>query len=1712
MIAKSSFRLFAMLLSVAAIAAPARLQGAAPAIVTQPQSLSVATAATASFQVAATGDAPLRYRWRFKGNALAGATNSTLTVAGVTLFNGGTYDVVITNTAGAITSQVATLTVDASLVFRVLALRTNGFIAQEVNTITGDDRGGMAVSPSRVFLTGDSRTGRWGSEFLEGGAALATYYDSLVTDLSTEKVYVLVGASGPLVNGGTDNVAVGLRELDGVTGGLTGEPITLSSTIAINYGTGFFSGRGRVVLHSGSRVYDIRLPSGVVSDLGAMNTPSHQYSENWGYWGLAEYFGNALHLVYALNEYPVRNIVRTRVPDGQAQVVAQFESLSDLASFTFSTSLSRWYFHYESSGQFFNGDEVLGSAKALYTTDPGFPTIERTPASQTNFPGSNVVFSVIATGTAPLNYQWRFNGSDIPAATNTTLLVTNLDAAAAGGYTVVVRNPAGEAESPPATLTVHTAPVIVYQPFDNSTYPGYSAYFSVTVSGPPPLEFQWRFNGLNLPQATNAVLVLTNVQPGDAGNYSVEVRNSYGSVVSSPGELTVISTPYFYQQPQGQSVVAGTNATFVVSADGAPPLRYQWLFNGAPIDGATNRLLLLTNVTGAAAGFYACAVSNAYGGVVSTNAQLSVLTLVDDGSVFRITALLTNGSKVIDHDALTGDDRGPIAISTNQVFYTGDNSTARFSAADLTGGVALNRRLDSLVSNLRTERVYLLGNGANIINGVGTNVTSLLELDGGTANLTGRRINLSAPVPLGSGQSGNVGLFSGYDRIVIYNGLSVYNIDLPSGEVSDLGTLSYLPHSYTETWAFWGVAEHSAGFINLVAVSGSQTIYRTRMPGNVTTVVTNFFNLSDMAAFTVSVPRQRWYFHYEGSAQFGGTSETLGYANATFVVNSGSKANHFEWSSIEPWQVSGSPIPITLTARTTSGGVVTNYQGVVTLRGFNPANGQTVAITPLLISNFVSGVWTGAITVTLPATNLVVRADDGNGTTGNSTNFAANPLNDLIVAATDSPDPVVAGNPLSYFILVTNTGPLSATAVVVSNQFPAGVSFVSAVASQGTCINLGAAVRCDLGAIASAATLQVTVIPSSGGTLTNRFSVTRGEADANPANNAVALTTTVILTPISIGDLTVTEGDSGTNTAFVPMWLAQPSANTVNVLFDTANGSARSSGTFPDFVGWSGAVVFPPGVTTQLVAIGIRGDIAYETNEVFFINLRSPTNGTIVRAQGACTIIDNDPVPTAVIGDATIVEGNTNYLNLNFPVVLSGPSAILVVIPFATANVTAAAEGDFQSRVGNVAWSSGTLILTQNIAIRVYGDALPEPDETFYVNLGNPTNAVLGRARATGTIVNDDALGELHHFAWNAISSPQTTGIPVPVALSARDVSGNLISNFTGTTLFTGWSNGPALATNLFGELTFSNIVNGDYTLGYAIRPTVDLRVTQVRSYEGTKVTLWTDTGTPVVTRAVSGPSGQWTETPLDVPVTLFAGQRYRVAYYTAGGGAYMRGVIETNYTHLDIESGYYTDGDAFPTTELSPGWAVDFNFLVAGPSVRFTVTPMNSGNFVQGAWTGFITLPLAASNIVLRAEDGDGHTGDSEPFVLLAGGGDRDGDGLPDDWETANQFNPDDPTDATQDADGDGQDNRTEHLAGTNPRQATSVTRLQRIDWHGDHVVLGFQGAQGRWYRLEHANQPGGNWAMVHDFLLLESSALDLHITVPAGTSSGFYRVRLLE
>jgi hypothetical protein len=252
------------------------------------------------------------------------------------------------------------------------------------------------------------------------------------------------------------------------------------------------------------------------------------------------------------------------------------------------------------------------------------PAITTQPQSQTVVAGQTVSLSVVASGTAPLSYRWKFNGTNISGATNTSLTLTNLQTTNAGSYTVVVTNIAGSVTSAVATLTVNTKPVITSQPQSQAVPLGQTAAFSVGASGIAPLRYRWSFNGTALAGATNASLTLTNVQTTNAGNYSVVITNNAGSATSTVATLTVYVPPAITNQPQSQALMLGQDASFSVGASGTAPLNYQWSFNGTNISGATNTSLTFTNVQTTDAGNYSVTVYNFYGSVTSTVATLTV--------------------------------------------------------------------------------------------------------------------------------------------------------------------------------------------------------------------------------------------------------------------------------------------------------------------------------------------------------------------------------------------------------------------------------------------------------------------------------------------------------------------------------------------------------------------------------------------------------------------------------------------------------------------------------------------------------------------------------------------------------------------------------------------------------------------------------------------------------------------------------------------------------------------------------------------------------------------------------------------------------------------------------------------------------------------------------------------------------------------------------
>jgi uncharacterized delta-60 repeat protein len=165
---------------------------------------------------------------------------------------------------------------------------------------------------------------------------------------------------------------------------------------------------------------------------------------------------------------------------------------------------------------------------------------------------------------------------------------------------------------------------ITLQPQARNVQVGSNLIFSVEVSNPTAVYYQWRKDGVNIPGAVFSQYSVFNAQLSDAGNYSVFVSTGYGSTTSSNALLQVGLLPVITQQPVSMVVTQRQDAIFTGTATGVS-LNYYWSYNGKTIAGATNSSLNLTNIQSSSAGTYVLAVSNFIGTVFSSNATLTVL-------------------------------------------------------------------------------------------------------------------------------------------------------------------------------------------------------------------------------------------------------------------------------------------------------------------------------------------------------------------------------------------------------------------------------------------------------------------------------------------------------------------------------------------------------------------------------------------------------------------------------------------------------------------------------------------------------------------------------------------------------------------------------------------------------------------------------------------------------------------------------------------------------------------------------------------------------------------------------------------------------------------------------------------------------------------------------------------------------------------------------
>jgi len=279
---------------------------------------------------------------------------------------------------------------------------------------------------------------------------------------------------------------------------------------------------------------------------------------------------------------------------------------------------------------------------------------------------------------------------------------------------------------------------------------------------------------------------------------------------------------------------------------------------------------------------------------------------------------------------------------------------------------------------------------------------------------------------------------------------------------------------------------------------------------------------------------------------------------------------------------------------------------------------------------------------------------------------------------------------------------------------------------------------------------------------------------------------------ISIGDVTVTEGNTGTVNASFSVSLSAASSQTISVQYGTADGTATAGG---DYQTKSGTVTFAPGETTKTVSVLVNGDRIGESSESFVVLLSNAVNAFVADTTGVCVIVDNEP--TISIDDYSAAEGNTGTKPFTITARLSAASDVPVSANFSTAEgdtewwggggyyyyyppPPATAGEDFQTASGTITFAPGET--TKTITVMVNGDRAGESTEVFSVDLSNASGATFADGHALATIVDDEPYASVSGgsvFEGNSgtndlpftITLSNATDVPVTVNYTTADGS-----------------------------------------------------------------------------------------------------------------------------------------------------------------------------------------------------------------------------------------------------------------------------------------------------------------------------------------------------
>lgn len=648
-----------------------------PVILTQPATTSVGLGGTVTFAVTAIGTEPLAYVWRKAGVPIEGnasATTATLVLANVDASAVGSYDVVITNAVGTVTSSAASLTISS---FSNGALNyTGGTYAQNFDTLTGthgyDSDTAVSIAGNGPFQLAaapfnGAEMGAWWMAKYDGTGANARY-----------KIDNGSAVNGAIYSFGTIGAAD--RALGSVGSGSTRSRFgmilnnntgqTLTEFTVTYVGEQWREGNSNANTLAFSYAVDgTDLNTGTFVSVAALNftAPVNNPVDTTG----AVLDGNA-----AANRSTVSATVTGLVWPAGTRLVLRWTDADDI-----------------------NNDDGLAIDDFVFTAANAGPVA---PAVVSTTPASD------ATGISPAQpITVTFNQPVTLAADWFTLTSATQGALAAtvsGGPTTYTITPSATlpvsdtitvniladrvTEQGSGTLTMNedysfafttvvpVAPTIATHPAPQTVTLGGTATFAVGVNGTAPFTYQWRKGGQPIAgnaSAATATLTLNNVQAVDAGSYDVVVSNLAGNVTSNAAPLTV-------------STVVPSSITWNFTAGGAPSSALPTGVTGGTLTQGNNFGTTTMVTTTSASSGYAGASGSGNAGLT---ARIGALNKATDGSAYyQFTFTPPAGSQLYFSSLGFGSRSTSTGPQAYALFTSVDNYTTPIASGTMTANSA----------------------------------------------------------------------------------------------------------------------------------------------------------------------------------------------------------------------------------------------------------------------------------------------------------------------------------------------------------------------------------------------------------------------------------------------------------------------------------------------------------------------------------------------------------------------------------------------------------------------------------------------------------------------------------------------------------------------------------------------------------------------------------------------------------------------------------------------------------------------------------------------------------------------------------------------------------------------------------------------------------------------------------------------------------------